>query len=69
MTERMQKLRKIQRAEHAAISVERLVLAPEAYKKYAGEHIWIFRDHVLAYVLDNKAVVIRDGELLLGKAP
>lgn len=68
MTERMQKLRKIQRAEHAAISVERLVLATEAYKKYAGEPIWIFRAHVLAYVLDNKAVVIRDGELLLGNA-
>ena len=66
MTERIEKLRKMHRSGHAAISVERLILATEAYQKYAGEPIWIFRAHVLEYVLDRKAVVIRDGE---GKTP
>lgn len=68
MTGRIEKLKKMQRAEHAAISVERLVLATEAYKKYAGEPIWVFRAHVLQYVLEHKQIVIREGELLLGSA-
>lgn len=68
MTGRIEKLKKMQRAEHAAISVERLVLATEAYQKYAGEPVWVFRAHVLAYVLDHKEIVIREGELLLGSA-
>ncbi len=68
MTGRIEQLKKMQRAEKAAISIERLLLATEAYKKYAGEPIWIFRAHVLAYVLDRKKIVLREGELLLGSA-
>lgn len=68
MTERIEKLRKAHRSAHAAISVERLILATEAYQKYAGEPVWIFRARILEYVLDHKAVVIRDGEILLGNA-
>ena len=33
MTERIEKLRKMHRSGHAAISVERLILATEAYQK------------------------------------
>lgn len=49
-----------------SVSSERLLLATEAYKKYAGEAIPLFRAHVFAYVLDHMTVVIRDGELLVG---
>lgn len=48
------------------LSAERVVLATEAYQKYAGEPIYLHRAHVLEYVLDRKKVVIRDGELLVG---
>lgn len=68
MTGRIEKLKKMQRSERASISIERLILATEAYQKYAGEPVWIFRAHVLEYVLDHKKIVIRDGELLLGSA-
>lgn len=68
MTKRIEKLKKMQRAERASVSIERLVLATEAYKKYAGEPVWIFRAHVLEYVLDRKAIMIREGELLMGSA-
>ncbi len=68
MTGRIDNLKKMQRSERASISVERLVLATEAYQKYAGEPIWIFRAHILAYVLDHKKIVLRDGELLMGSA-
>lgn len=68
MTKRMAMLREAQRAAKPAISAERLLLATEAYKKYAGEPVWIFRAHILEYVLDHKAIVVRDGELLLGSA-
>ncbi len=37
MTKRIEKLKKMQRAERASVSIERLVFATEAYKKYAGE--------------------------------
>ena len=68
MNQRIRKLREMQRGAKPAISAERLLLATEAYKKYAGEPIWIFRAHILEYVLDHKKIVIRDGELLLGSA-
>ena len=49
-----------------SVSSERLLLATEAYKKYAGEAIMQFRAHIFAYVLDHMSVIIRDGELLVG---
>ena len=49
-----------------SLSSERLLLATEAYKKYAGEDIMQFRAHVFAYVLDHCSVVIREGELIVG---
>ena len=66
MKERVAKLRKQFFDHRPAISAERLVIATEAYKKYAGEPIPIFRAHVLEEVLDNKKTVINDGELLVG---
>lgn len=50
------------------ISPERLLLATEAYKKYAGEAVPIFRARVLEYVLDHMKIVIHPGELIVGSA-
>lgn len=66
MNDRVSFLQKQFYDHHPAISAERLVLATEAYQKYAGEAVPIFRAHVFAYVLDHKAIIIREGELLVG---
>ena len=66
MNDRVAKLKQNFSSHRPAVSAERLVLATEAYKKYAGEPIYLFRAHVMAYVLDHKAIVINDGELIVG---
>ena len=66
MNDRVAKLKQSFIAHRPAVSAERLVLATEAYKKYAGEPVYLFRAHVFAYVLDHKAIIINDGELLVG---
>ncbi len=66
MTDRVAMLKEALLHVKPGLSAERVLLATEAYKKYAGEPIYLHRAHVLEYVLDNKAVVIRDGELLAG---
>lgn len=66
MTERTRKLKEQFLSVKPSVSSERIVLATEACKKYAGEPIYLFRAHVFEYVLDHKAIIIRDGELLVG---
>jgi formate C-acetyltransferase len=48
------------------ITPERLLLATEAYGKYAGEAIPVFRAHVTAHVMDNMKLAINEGELIVG---
>ena len=66
MNERIARLKKELLDVKPGLSAERVLLATEAYKKYAGEPIYLHRAHVLEYVLDHKKVVIRDGDLLAG---
>ena len=66
MKERVRQLKAEYLKAKPSISAERIILATEAAKKYAGEPIYLFRAHIFAYVLDHKAVIIRDGELLVG---
>ncbi|KEJ91332.1 glycyl radical protein [Synergistes jonesii] len=66
MNERVARLKKEVLTVKPGLSAERVVLATEAYKKYAGEPIYLHRAHVLEYVLDNKAIVVRPDDLLLG---
>ncbi|MCD8123338.1 MAG: pyruvate formate-lyase [Clostridiales bacterium] len=63
---RIEKMKKRLLETKPSVSSERLRLATEAYQKYAGEAIPLFRAHVFAYVLDHMTVVIREGELLVG---
>lgn len=49
-----------------SLSSERMVLVTEAYQKFAGEAIPIFRAKVFAYILDHMSIMIGDGELIVG---
>jgi Pyruvate-formate lyase len=48
------------------LTPERVRLATEAYQKFAGEAIPVFRAKVLAYVLENMTILINDDELIVG---
>lgn len=51
-----------------SITAERLVLATEAYQKFAGEAVPIFRAKVTNYVMENMSTMIFDDELIVGSA-
>ena len=48
------------------ITAERLVLATEAYQKYAGDAIPIFRAKVVNYILEHMTTLIMENELIVG---
>ncbi len=50
------------------ITAERLVLQTEAYKKFAGEAVPVFRAKVVNYILGNMTTLIMDDELIVGTA-
>lgn len=50
------------------ITAERLVLATEAYQKFAGDAVPIFRAKVTNYVMENMTTLIMDDELIVGTA-
>lgn len=48
------------------ITAERLVLATEAYQKFAGDAVPIFRAKVVNYIMENMTTLIMDDELIVG---
>lgn len=66
MSERTKELKKRMLEAKPCVSAERLVLATEAYQKYAGCPVPVFRAKVLDYVLEHKKVEIRPGEMIVG---
>lgn len=48
------------------ITAERLVLETEAYKKFAGDAVPIFRAKVVNYIMENMTTLIMDDELIVG---
>lgn len=48
------------------ITAERLVLATEAYKKFAGDAVPIFRAKVVNYIMENMTTLIMEDELIVG---
>ena len=50
------------------ITAERLVLQTEAYKKYAGDAVPIFRAKVVNHIMENMTTLIMDDELIVGTA-
>lgn len=50
------------------ITAERLVLETEAYKKFSGDAVPIFRAKVVNYIMENMTTLILDDELIVGTA-
>lgn len=48
------------------ITAERLVLETEAYKKFAGDAVPIFRAKVVRYIMERMTTLIMDDELIVG---
>ncbi|NLY71660.1 MAG: formate C-acetyltransferase/glycerol dehydratase family glycyl radical enzyme [Clostridiales bacterium] len=68
MTPRVKRMREKLFNTTPRITAERLVLATEAYKKFAGEAVPIFRAKVVNYIMENMTTLIFDDELIVGTA-
>lgn len=66
LNERLQRMRKKLWDSKPCITAERLVLATEAYKKFAGESVPVFRAKVVNYIMENMTTLIMDDELIVG---
>ncbi len=68
MNERIKKLRKQSVGIEPSISIERAELVTEAYKKYQGKvSITELRALTFKHILENKELVINEGELIVGE--
>ncbi|HRV33641.1 MAG TPA: pyruvate formate lyase family protein, partial [Anaerovoracaceae bacterium] len=50
------------------ITAERLVLATEAYRKFAGDSVPVFRAKVVNYIMENMTTLLLEDELIVGTA-
>ena len=66
LNERLQRMRNKLFDSRPCITAERLVLATEAYRKYAGDAVPIFRAEVVKYIMDHMTTLIMDDELIVG---
>ncbi len=68
MNERIQRLRKQSVETEPTLSIERALLMTEAYQKYQGKvSIPVLRALSFKHIMENKTLVINDGELILGE--
>lgn len=51
-----------------SITSERLVLATEAYQKFAGDAVPVFRAKIVKYIMERMTTLIFDDELIVGTA-
>lgn len=68
LNERVQKMRDRLWDTRPSITAERLVLATEAYQKFAGEAIPVFRARVVKYIMQRMTTLIMEDELIVGTA-
>lgn len=68
LTPRVQRLRDKYFDTIPRITAERLLLATEAYKMFAGEAVPVFRAKVVNHILENMTCLIMDDELIVGTA-
>lgn len=66
LTPRLQRMKKKYFDTIPAITAERLVLATEAHKKFAGDAIPIFRAKIVKYVMEHMTTLIMEDELIIG---
>ena len=68
LSDRLLKMRNRLWDTRPCITAERLVLATEAYKKFAGESVPVFRAKVVNYIMENMTTLIMEDELIVGTA-
>lgn len=66
LTPRVKRMREKYFETIPQITAERLVLATEAYQKFAGEAVPVFRAKVVNYIMENMTTLIMDDELIVG---
>ena len=68
MNKRIERMRDKLWNTRPCITAERLVLATEAYQKFAGDAIPVFRARVVNYIMENMTTLIMEDELIVGTA-
>ncbi len=68
LNERLTRMRNKLWNTRPCITAERLVLATEAYKEFAGEAIPVFRAKVVNYIMEHMTTLIMEDELIVGTA-
>ena len=68
LTPRVARMREKCLTTRPAITAERLVLATEAYQKFAGDAVPLFRAKVTNYVMERMSTLILEDELIVGTA-
>ena len=68
LNERLQRMREKLFNSRPCITAERLVLQTEAYQKFAGDAVPLFRAKVVRYIMENMTTLIMDDELIVGTA-
>ena len=66
LNERLSRMREKLLNSRPCITAERLVLETEAYKKFAGDAIPIFRAKVVRYIMENMTTLLMEDELIVG---
>ena len=66
LNERLTRMREKYFNTIPAITAERLVLATEAYQKFAGDVAPVFRAKIAKYVMEHMTTLIMEDELIVG---
>ena len=66
LTPRIQRMRERHLTTIPSITAERLVLATQAYQKFAGKAVPIFRAKVVRHIMEHMTTLILDDELVVG---
>ena len=66
LNERLTRMRNRLWNSRPCITAERLVLQTEAYKKFAGDAIPVFRAEVVRYIMERMTTLINEDELIVG---
>lgn len=68
LNERVSRMRNKLWNTRPCITAEHLVLATEAYKKFAGDSVPVFRAEVVKYIAERMTTLIMEDELIVGTA-
>ncbi len=66
LTSRVKRMKEKYFETTPTITAERLVLATEAYQKFAGDAVPIFRAKVVNHIMENMTTLIMEDELIVG---